>query len=100
MATKALFRVQLVVSGVGMALGVGMLIAGRDAAVYLPLVTSIIGYWLPAPQHPGDDPPPAAQASAASVGNVAACPATVEHSPRAAPSAPAASMVGSTEAKP
>jgi hypothetical protein len=43
------FRVQLAVSAVGLVLSAGMLIAGRDPAVYLPVVTSIVGYWLPAP---------------------------------------------------
>lgn len=45
------FGMQVAVSAAGMALGVGMLASGRgDAAVYLPIVTSIIGYWLPAPR--------------------------------------------------
>lgn len=64
----AVFRMQLLVSGAGMLLGVGMLFMGRDPAVYLPLVTSIIGYWLPAPQHPGDERP--APSSAQSVNKV------------------------------
>ena len=28
-----------------------MLAAGQDASVYLPILTSLIGYWLPAPQY-------------------------------------------------
>ena len=44
------YAVQVVLSGMGMALGVGMLALGRDPAVFLPLVSSIIAYWLPAPR--------------------------------------------------
>lgn len=53
--SSALFGMQLLVSGVGMVLSAGMLLMGRDPAIYLPIVTSIIGYWLPAPRAP---PPP------------------------------------------
>lgn len=45
------FGMQAAVSAAGLALGVGMLASGRgDTAIYLPVVTSIIGYWLPAPR--------------------------------------------------
>lgn len=53
-----LFAMQLLVSAVGMGLSVVMLAMGRDPAVYLPVVTSIVGYWLPAPKRP--DPPASA----------------------------------------
>jgi hypothetical protein len=43
------FKVQLGVSAFVLVLSTGMLIAGRDAAAYLPIITSIVGYWLPAP---------------------------------------------------
>lgn len=43
------FAIQLVVSVVGLGLSVAMLLTGRETAAYLPVVTSIIGYWLPAP---------------------------------------------------
>ena len=43
------FKVQLGLSAVVLALSAGMLIAGKDAAAYLPVITSIVGYWLPAP---------------------------------------------------
>lgn len=49
------FVMQLAVSVVGMGLSVARLIMGGEAAVYLPVVTSIVGYWLPAPRRP---PPP------------------------------------------
>lgn len=66
---------QLLVSGAGLALSVGMLASGRgEASVYLPLLTSIIGYWLPAPRRaapavaaasaPAPAPAPAPAASA------------------------------------
>lgn len=50
MRSDPVFCVQLAVSVLGLALSTGMLIAGRDAAVYLPVLTSIVGYWLPAPR--------------------------------------------------
>ncbi len=50
--TCPLFSMQLVVSVAGLGLSVGMLVAGRDPAVYLPVLTSIVGYWLPAPSRP------------------------------------------------
>lgn len=50
MLQVSVYAVQLLFSGVGLALGAGMLAAGRDPAVFLPLVTSIIAYWLPAPR--------------------------------------------------
>jgi hypothetical protein len=43
------FKVQLCVSALALVLSTGMLIAGKDAAAYLPIITSIVGYWLPAP---------------------------------------------------
>lgn len=46
------FCAQLGVSAVGLAVSAGMLAAGRDPAVYLPVLTSIVGYWLPAPRAP------------------------------------------------
>lgn len=45
-----LFHVQLGISAFALALSTGMLVSGHDAAVYLPVITSIIGYWLPAPK--------------------------------------------------
>lgn len=47
--SATLFRVQLGVSIAGMAVCIAMLARGKDPAVYLPVVTSIVGYWLPAP---------------------------------------------------
>lgn len=54
-----LFAMQLVVSLAGLGLGTAMLFMGKDPAVYLPVVTSIVGYWLPAPKRPPPPPPPA-----------------------------------------
>lgn len=56
---------QLFVSIVGMVTSVGMVWMGRDPAIYLPITTSIIGYWLPAPKKPEAQE---AVASVASVG--------------------------------
>lgn len=52
------FTVQVLISATGMALCATMLAIGRDAAVYLPVVTSIVAYWLPAPTRPGAAPAP------------------------------------------
>lgn len=46
------FAAQVAVSATGLAVGVGMLVAGKEPAVYLPMVASIVGYWLPAPRVP------------------------------------------------
>lgn len=54
----SLFGMQLLVSVVGLVVSTGMLFMGRDAAVYLPILTSIIGYWLPAPKQPAAAAPP------------------------------------------
>lgn len=51
-----IFTMQLAVSLAGMGLSAGMLFAGRDPAIYLPVITSIIGYWLPAPKKPDNRP--------------------------------------------
>lgn len=64
-----LFTMQLTVSAVGMALSATMLAMGRDPAVYLPVLTSIIGYWLPAPKRPPEPFPLAPAESVASVNN-------------------------------
>ena len=57
-ASCPLFAMQLVVSLAGLGLGTAMLFMGKDPAVYLPVVTSIVGYWLPAPKRPDTTPPP------------------------------------------
>jgi hypothetical protein len=61
-----LFKMQVGVSLTGLALGVGMLACGKDPAVYLPVVTSILGLWLPTPTQPVV---PAAPQSSSSVGS-------------------------------
>lgn len=47
-----IFAMQLLVSVLGMGVSVAQLLRGMDPAVYLPITTSIIGYWLPAPRRP------------------------------------------------
>lgn len=54
-----IFVMQLAVSAVGMVLSASMLFMGRDPAIYLPVVTSIVGYWLPAPKKPVQQSPSA-----------------------------------------
>jgi len=43
------FGFQAIISGSVSAFAMGMLISGHDAGVYLPILTGIIGYWLPSP---------------------------------------------------
>ena len=60
---------QVAVSVAGLALGVGMLASGRgETAVYLPVVTSIVGYWLPAPRRAAADDERSEQASVGPAG--------------------------------
>lgn len=47
-----LFAMQVAVSTACLAFGLAMLAVGRDPAVYLPIVTSVVWYWLPAPRRP------------------------------------------------
>lgn len=61
--TPSLYSVQLGVSAAALALSAGMLLAGGDAAVYLPVVTSIAGYWMPAPVPPPPEPEPLSTAA-------------------------------------
>ena len=46
---NALFIMQSLVSMFGLGFSAGMLIVGRDAATYLPILTSILFYWVPSP---------------------------------------------------
>lgn len=48
------FRVQAGFSFSILVFCMGMLIANKDPTYYLPILTSIIGYWLPAPQFRGN----------------------------------------------
>ena len=60
------FRMQVGVSLTALALGVGMLACGKDPAIYLPVVTSILGLWLPVPSQPASS---ASLHSSSSVGS-------------------------------
>lgn len=62
-----LFAMQVLVSAAGLALTTGMLATGRDPAVYLPVLTSIVAYWLPAPKRPFEQAPLTRQESVASI---------------------------------
>lgn len=64
----ATFVVQAGVSFAGLALCGGMLAAGQDPAVYLPVATALVAYWLPAPRPPAPAHP--AVSSQESVGCV------------------------------
>lgn len=46
---SSLFAVQTMFSLIGVGFSVGMLVAGNDASIYLPILTGIIGYWVPSP---------------------------------------------------
>lgn len=59
---SVVFGMQVLASATGLLVGAGMLLTGREPAVYLPIVTSIIGYWLPAPTPPPPRPEPASTA--------------------------------------
>ena len=43
------FAVQVAISGTVMAFTIAMLAVGKPEGVYLPVLTGILGYWLPAP---------------------------------------------------
>jgi hypothetical protein len=57
-APGAVFAAQVVLSLATAAVAAGMLAAGRDPAVFLPVLTGVAAYWLPPPT----PPPPAAAA--------------------------------------
>ena len=45
------FAVQVGISGTIAAFTISMLAIGKPEGVYLPVLTSILGYWLPAPEY-------------------------------------------------
>lgn len=66
---NTVFQVQAVFSFTTMVFCIGMLASNKDPTYYLPVLTSIIGYWLPSPRQrsgsgakkrarPAPDPPP------------------------------------------
>lgn len=50
MEQKYLFFVQVAVSATAMAFSITMLTLQRDPAVYLPILTGIVGFWTPNPK--------------------------------------------------
>lgn len=50
MARDLLFPAQMLISSWTLAFAMYMLAVGKDAGVYLPIVTGIMGYWLPQPR--------------------------------------------------
>lgn len=64
-ANCPLYTMQVLVSVCGMGLCGSMLAVGRDPAVYLPVVSAIVAYWLPAPSRPPKVGTPAQYAGAA-----------------------------------
>lgn len=48
-AKHGLFLSQLFFSTVGMAFSIAMLVNDKDASVYLPILTTIVGVWIPSP---------------------------------------------------
>lgn len=56
-----IFRVQAGFSLMSMVFCMSMIAVGKNPTYYLPVLTSIIGYWLPSPQNQKDaSRPPAA----------------------------------------
>lgn len=45
----AVFGMQFVMSFMGLTFTMLMISTGRDADIYMPVMTSIVGYWLPSP---------------------------------------------------
>lgn len=64
MQGKMLFAMQATVSGSALFFSIAMLTLGRDPAVYLPILTAVLGFWLPNPKLKAGDkagaPDPAA----------------------------------------
>lgn len=46
---SALFLAQTVFSLLGTVFAIGMLATGHDAGIYLPILTGILGFWMPSP---------------------------------------------------
>lgn len=68
---ELVFGVQAGVSVSVVLFSIAMLSCGRSESVYLPVLTSIVGYWLPAPR-PARKPAQARDAAAAQPHAVAA----------------------------
>lgn len=51
-ANASVFYFQAAISSTVICFSIAMLVTGHDPGVYLPIVTSIVGYWLPAPSLP------------------------------------------------
>jgi hypothetical protein len=45
------FAVQVGISGTVMAFTIAMMAIGKSEGVYLPVLTGILGYWLPSPEY-------------------------------------------------
>lgn len=45
------FAVQVAISGTVTAFTIAMLAVGKPEGVYFPVLTGILGYWLPAPEY-------------------------------------------------
>lgn len=54
MAASLLFPTQVFFSLVILSFTIYMLSIGKDPGIYLPILTGIMGYWLPQPTHEGD----------------------------------------------
>lgn len=57
MPAPSAFHVQAGVSLATMVFCMTMISVGKNAAYYLPVLTSIVGYWLPSPQQQQQQPP-------------------------------------------
>ena len=66
MRPELVFGMQAGMSVMVAVFSISMLASGRAESVYLPVLTSIVGYWLPAPRYRKPAPAPrAADADAA-----------------------------------
>ena len=48
-ASHGTFVMQSLVSATAMGFSIYMLLSGQSAGIYLPVVTGIVGFWLPSP---------------------------------------------------
>lgn len=46
-----IFITQAAFSATGMVFSISMIAAGKDPGIYLPVITGILGYWLPSPKY-------------------------------------------------
>jgi hypothetical protein len=75
-----LFAAQFAISSSTLAFCMTMLWSGRDPGVYLPIITGVLGYWLPSPSG-GLARPPIVSGSGSGSGGGSGSGRTLEHGP-------------------